>query len=182
MWLSDFDHGIVDGARWTASSILQTASRVTQNGVQNKKHPVIKVLWVEILCWWPRSEENGPGWQEGYGNSNSQFLQPWGTEKHLKTHNVLNLEADVSQQQNTTLGSTNVSQRQESEGSVSAGSPKLDRWILGKDQVAFWFCWRYAVPFSCVTWLKTGNIVIKWLVSTKTPEFAFGQLNSSFLY
>lgn len=49
----------------------------------------------------------------------------WEKEKHLGTHNMLNLEAAQPQQKETTLGSTSVSQKQEFEDTVTTGSMKL---------------------------------------------------------
>lgn len=51
-------------------------------------------------------------WQEVC--SNSSTLQPWSTGKHLRMHNLSNVETDgVQQQQKATSGSTTVSQEQD---------------------------------------------------------------------
>lgn len=58
------------------------------------------------------------------------LLQPWSTEKHLKTHSVLILEADEQQQQRTTSSSFAVNQDW--------------RRVKEKDQAVFFFI------FNCI--------------------------------
>lgn len=54
-------------------------------------------LWVEMACWWERSEGNDQtlwSWQEGYCNSSIHLLQLWWAEGHLRSHSASILEMD----------------------------------------------------------------------------------------
>ncbi len=68
--LSDFECGMVVGARRDGLSISKTAvllvfshttiSRVLQRMVQKKENiQWAAVVWTKMPCWWQRSEENG---------------------------------------------------------------------------------------------------------------------------
>lgn len=60
----------------------------------------------------------GLTWQNSYSKSDNHSVQLWLADKLLIMHNMLNLEADVLQQQETTSCFISVSQEQKAEAAV----------------------------------------------------------------
>lgn len=98
----------------------------------NSEYIPILMVWVsewqtigQKKLW---SEENGQiglSLQKCYGKSHKHSFQRWQAGKHLRTHNMVSLELDRLQQQKTSLGSTLISEDQESEVLLATGWPKL---------------------------------------------------------
>ena len=105
---------------WSPAVFTQTVSRVLSE-VSNGSVDGNALLMREVRGEWP-------DWLEltDYSNSDNPFLQLWWAEKHLRMHNLSNLEADGLQQQKTTVASTPVSREQKSETAVRSH----ESWFL----------------------------------------------------
>ncbi len=119
--LSDFEHGIVVGARRAGLSISKTAdllgfshtiiSRIYRELSEKDKISSEQQLCGQKCIFDVRGQRRMDKLvrDESNSNSNNHSLQPRYVEYHLWTHNTLNPEADGLQQQKTTLGAAPVS-------------------------------------------------------------------------
>lgn len=108
----------------------------TQKGVKNNNLRGVTVLWVEMHCWWGRSEKNGQtglSWKEVYSNSTNYSLQLFWTEKHF-TPWTLRLDGWTGSEQ-------------ESEATVYTDS-NLDSGRLEKNHMVWWI----ATPTATCRW------------------------------
>jgi hypothetical protein len=99
--LSDFEHGMIVGARRVGSSISETAgllgfSRMTVSTVNPEwcdKQTNIQsatVLWVKT----GKDGKDSASFQAGHKQVNNDAVQQWCAERHLGTHNSLVLVTD----------------------------------------------------------------------------------------